>query len=388
MSEKKGNLKQMRLPFQIISTSPKTTTPISSIATSPASVEKPSPKTPKNNVSSRKRKPSNEGENVRSSKIGRTNSKENIIAEADPIEIADSNDSTDVIAIPTTAITTTTSNNDTKQAQNETTPVTETIVHIKLPSNSKSKRKINMDVKQPKSIDEEDPDDSIVYLDEEELPKKSKKSVKKSEKKKKAQPAMKDEKSETSENHAKKNLQLNEPIETPIAVPVDVAVLEEKEDKPIIVFVDNQKKSEDKKLESSGAAENKDRLDNVMSSELSKLVNSGNTSVTEDQIMDMLSDDADKSLCDDRKSPTSDALKAVKSAALKLTPKALERRKELEAKRLEKEQLRQKERDEKEKQRLKEKEMREEAKRKEKEEKEEQRKREKEDREVIKKFVN
>ena len=168
MSEKKS-LKQSRLPFQIISTSPKVS---GEHKASPVPVEKSSPKTP---VTSRKRKPSNDGDNIRSSKIGRTNSKENIIAEQDPIEIVDSSEE-EVSAVNTTL-------NESIVSVTETTPTAATKstpekkLRIKIQSCSKRKQVI-------KPI-EVHPDDSVVYLDDEEIQNAmNKKSTKKSEKKK------------------------------------------------------------------------------------------------------------------------------------------------------------------------------------------------------------
>lgn len=385
MSEKKS-LKQMRLPFQLISTSPKAATHSPTIAIP----EKSSPKTPA--TTSRKRRPSSDGENVRQTKIGRTNSKENIseIIAEHSIEIVDSDEDE-----KKTTTKEKKSNEIVETTPTLVTPVTENIVHIKLPSSSKSKRKINMDVKPQKSIEEEeeDPDDSIVYLDKEELPKhskKSKRSAKKSEKKKK-QSITKNEM-----NHVIKTLKLNDLVE-------DQQTEEEQEVAMEIVKIDDT--DEDDSINDDDNAGNKnesnenERESNIIaekskgiveesfesppiSSEISKLINGNNSnsslSPTEDQIMDMLSDEPGKA------SPLneSNTIKGIRTTP-KLTPKAMERRKEQEAKRIEKEHQRQKERDEKEKQRLKEKEMREEAKKKEKEDKEEMRKREKEERDVI-----
>ena len=152
MSEGSGKkLKQLRLPFSLL-TSPEP-------STSPKTVEKLSPKTPK---LSRKRKTSNEGDQSRSNKIGRTNSKENIATEQVKQEIVEIDDSSDEVVV----------------AEVKEAPKAENVLHIKLPS----KRKTNTD---GKSHDEsqEDPDDSVVYLDQEEIKKSCKKSKKKSKKK-------------------------------------------------------------------------------------------------------------------------------------------------------------------------------------------------------------
>lgn len=434
MSEKKG-LKQSRLPFQIISTSPKVSGEHKVSPVVPV-VEKSSPKTP---VTSRKRKPSSDGENLRSCKIGRTNSKENIIAEQDPIEVVDSSEE-EVNALNTTT------NDESIVSNTETTPTAaskstpqENKLRIKIQSCSKRKQVIK-----PLVVN---PDDSIVYLDDEEIQSAmNKKSTKKSEKKKANNQKVSNEKTK----RVKKSLNLNQDVNQSTKI---VKTIEKKETEVESMEVDNNselvfdddenersdiecdltKTADDKikevkeRLEESmnnqlkkcktvsiilkkvSVPDNEENLDesvkssekdetpeksssesegspnveskNELSEEISKLVD--NSPQSDDSANKDLHDEFVEIFTDDeKKSPTNSNTPNITKTTPTLTPKALARRKDQEAKRIEKELQRQKEKDEKEKQRLKEKEMREEAKRKEKEEKEELRKREKEEREV------
>lgn len=390
MSEKK--LKQTRLPFQIL-TSPKT--PTTSSALPPKSIEKSSspstPKTPKP-ISSRKRKPSSEGENLRSTKIGRlTNAKENI-AESETIELIDSDDNEKDQNVSKTL-------NKVETTPTTTSNASESVIHIKLPSTTKSRRK--QDLKATKSVEEiEENDDSIVYLDNvvaSKSIKKVKKSAKKSEKKKK-------EKSESNDDEGiervKKTLELNDDEkvvkESEVLSSDDEEVKEEAPKSPSNDPVEeNPSKS---KEESSKVDEQPMEVDNnepqpaesTVSDQISKLIDaSGVSSSPVKDIQDILSDDEDETSPNDQSLNTSLNTSLNQSVDNKgtpkhLTPKALARRKELEEKRLEKELQKKKEREAKELQRLKEKEQREEAKRREKEEKEELRRKEKEEKEVRK----
>jgi chromatin assembly factor 1 subunit A len=371
-------LKQMRLPFALL-TSPGS-------ESSPKSAEKSSPKTP---VTSRKRKPSSEGDNARSNKIGRKGSKENIATEKEVVEIKDSDEEVQPDDVPSEAIKT----------ANETTPTAEAVLHIKLPSCSKSKRKINMEVKPPKPVEEENEDDSVVYLDEEDLPKKSKKSVKKSEKKKKK------EGSGSDGSKAKKVLEMVEPIQEAAAdetaedgeamevdekqevVDLDDSAEEKPEDEPKSVA--DQEDSKKASLPSDQhLPETPAPAENPPTSQFNTIPSNGSSPNAEDpeaihdEIVEVLSDNSDNSE-KNSESPVGDTNKTPSSSKVditKLTPKQLARRQEQEARRLEKELQRQKERDLKEQQRLKEKKDREDAKRREKEEKDEAKKREKEER--------
>lgn len=197
MSEKK--LKQLRLPFQIISSSPgekpsasptiSTPKPVlkdTKASSTPKSSKGPkskTPKTPKSSaeVASRKRRQSTELESNRSTKIVRTSdSKENIVS---VITIEDSHDSgeaaKDSISVES----------DIELLEDdEKTPTTakhiEKTVSIKLPSCSKSKRNRNLSEAFGKPRSQDDEDDSVVYLDDEEIRKSTKKkSTKKGSKK-------------------------------------------------------------------------------------------------------------------------------------------------------------------------------------------------------------
>lgn len=368
----KKKLKQMRLPFAIIAAESGTV----------------SPKAAENSPqlsASRKRKQSNDGDNTRSNKIVRVvESKENIAAEPDVDQAADSDQDLLVEVEEEIAVA--------KPAEAEKTPTAaaESVLHIKLPSCSKSKRKINMDVKPRKSIDEEDEDDSVVYLDDEEvqgLSKKLKKSAKKSKKKKGSQSAV---------ASIKKALNLSGGAPGSSETNAEVILISDSES------YKNESESSPKEACSEGSpssAESPDRSkmleeDNELQEEkiecldTIKTIPSSSTSPKAvepeeiiEEIMEMLSDDSESNQntsmdpAESGRTPTSGKFD-LKS----LTPKQLARRQELESRRLEKELQRQRERDLKEQQRLKEKEQREEAKRKEKEEKEEARKKEKEER--------
>lgn len=377
MSESaKKKLVQKRLPFAIIPTE-KTST------LSPMPAANSSPKTP---LSSRKRKPSTDGDTGRSNKIGRVADLKENISSKEVVVIENDDDNAELAP----------ANLSSKEC--ETTPTTtapESTLHIKLQSASKSKRKIIMSSKPQKSL-EEDPDDSVVYLDEEEIPKKSRK---KSEKKKR--------KTGTSDEKAaqvKKNLKLSESIgdenveHDPSEIGDTGSVQSDKKgEMSDDVSMDDQSTSKsneviDEKLDDLKKAEAPLSPDLEASKALStegrfKTIPSKDTSPQEpeaihDEIIGILSDDSNDSA--DKTSPGNETggkdSSAPKFDVTKITPKQLARRKEQEARRLEKELARQKERDAKEQQRLKEKELREDAKRKEKEEKEEARKREKEER--------
>lgn len=328
----KKKLVQKRLPFAIIV----------SDKTSSASPQSQSPVTP---VLSRKRKPSTEGDTGISNKIGRVaDLKENIGSE-DVHLISDDEPAS--------------------KLDNETTPTTvppESPLHIKLQSASKSKRKINMSAKPPKSIDEEDPDDSVVYL--EEIPKKSKK---KSERKKKKSASA----SVADKGRITKVLELAESID-------EEASGSDQADKSLPV----DEPMETDELLPEGIEEEKESAANDQITTIPPRDSTPEEpEAIHDEIIGILSDSNGS---DEKNSPGNDT--SFKDSSdnkvdiTKLTTKQLARRQELEARRLEKELARQKEREAKEQQRLKEKEQREEAKRKEREEKEEARRREKEER--------
>jgi chromatin assembly factor 1 subunit A len=372
MSEKK--LKQSRLPFQIL-TSPKTPS-IGAIQSVEKSSSLPStPKTPKP-ISSRKRKPSSEGENLRSTKIGRlAKSKENI-AEPETIEVADSDDDEKKQTLPAVETTPTLA-----------TSTSDSVIHIKLPSTTKSRRK--QDLKVSKSVEEEivENDDSIVYLDQEELPakssKKAKKGVKKSEKKKKSKAQSS---SDEGIERVKKSLKMNddEKIDEKTPKSDDVEIVEDEKAETDPVAENESSKEEEIDDELMEVDDEPQPAESTVSDQISKLINaSGTSSSPVKDMQDILSDDEN-----DQTSPNDQSLNTSvdnKGTPRVLTPKQMARRKEFEEKRLEKELQKKKEREVRELQRLKEKEEREEAKRREKEAKEEERRKEKEEREV--KFI-
>lgn len=380
-SSAKKKLKQTRLPFAIIiSDSEKFTVS----------------KDGENTSTSRKRKPSSDAENVKSNKIGRVaESKENVASkeeeEADDIEIIDVDKEQ-----PT---------NDCKPFEPfemeeasmkppegiEKTPTSSApdyTLHIKLPSSTKSKRKLQ--TKPPNSVDEEDPDDSVVYLDNEQIreTKKTKKNVKRRKQK---------ESPNDEQSRARKSLNISESVEEVIKSEDERNILQPNESKDMSddkarkdkhetnpdAVIPHCKGGEPDKGEPS--KENKASPEECVITSIPSNQSSPEAEdpdAIHDEIIEMLSDDSDlnnKTLPEGDggigRTPTSG-----KVDNKNLTPKQLARRQDQENRRLEKELQRQKERDLKEQQRLKEKEAREEAKRKEKDEKEEARKREKEDR--------
>lgn len=413
MSDKKS-LKQSRLPFQIISTSPK----VVGEQKKPVAAENASPRAPVA-VPSRKRKQSSDGDNTRLPKIGRTGSKENIISEPDTIEILD-----DSIGDELNHVKPSVNESDVSEKL-ETTPTT-----LKKQATEVRKIKIGRSCSKMKQIIKPavDQDDSVVYLSEEELQslQKSKKSVKKSEKKKpksstsstkaaskntfedvklisvaKEPMEVEDDmvfndddsmsgteiekrveaaiRFETVKNQLEKCITDNALNGKELKVVLHKAIIPDDEDK--IEGNGNQKEcdnniSESFELNTKPAAETEKQK---VSDEISKLVDK--SIEDEESSVRELNDDIAEVLTDDEKKSPSN-VNGSASKILKLTPKALARRKELESKRIEKELQRQKEKEEKEKQRLKEKELREEAKRKEREEKEELRRREKEEKDV------
>lgn len=324
---------------------------------------------------------------MRQSKIGRlTNAKENI-AEPETIDLIDS-DEEKTNEVPKSIETTPTPN--------------EGGFHIKLPSTTKSRRKQEQKPQPVKTSIEEapgSPDDSIVYLDKEELPAKSAKKVKKSAKK-----VEKKKKSKAADDDVKrvmKNLDMNkdegQKDSTDEKVEPDQSKDEPEESKDDTEpSKDDPEEPESPQYETVAKSSNKNemepmevedvpqQIESSVSDQITKLINaSGTSSSPVKDLQDMLSDDdaLNQSLNTSLNSSINQN-SDVKKTPKVLTPKQLARQKEFEERRLEKELARQKEREAKEAQRLKEKEQREEAKRREKEEKEEQRRKEKEEREV------
>lgn len=326
MGDSAKKLKQMRLPFAVL-----TKSPISTLASpTPKEIENSSPQA---SISSRKRKPSNDGDNLKSSKIGKiSDSKENI-TDAEPdtfVEVDDSDIEDEKI------------DSDVSMKEDDTS-----ILQIKLPSCSKSKFNVNMKAKRKTSGEEENADGSIVYLEEEKVQKnskKSKKSVKKS--KKKASPP-------TDESKAKKSLALSNLFEGEI-IAVDDSSEQEQTDGPINVShaviqkppeckvtvspvktvptSDNQKIVEP--LDS-----NKDQTSSSDKSHMPEFPEKAES--INDELIEMLSDsDGSKnqnisSANDSTASPLAANLNNLK----KLTPKQLKYRQKLEAQRLERELL-------------------------------------------------
>lgn len=386
MSEKKV-FKQTSL-FNIF-TSPKPTTTTTSSTPDQSSNEKSPPKTPSTTpkapkaAASRKRKPSSDGDNVRSSKIGRLTSKENIAEPSVTIALDDSDDDNKAVEKKNDLA------NKSLTKNVETTPTSEGVIHIKIKS---SRRK--QDLKAVQKIEEEDPDDSVVYLDKEELQMKSSKKVKKSAKKsEKKKRSIEGKSSGDDTKRVKKSLNLNEEAKLEENSSV-VEVIDDETEEKLQKSPTEALKTNEKSLPEAAATEEPPKpavameIDEaqIVSDQISKLMNASGTTSMSGDIQEYISDDEQPRTTESElnSSLNSSLNKSVDHGTPKvLTPKQLARRKEFEEKRLERELLKKKEREEKELQRLKEKEQREEAKRKEKEEKEEQRKREKDEKEVI-----
>lgn len=363
-------LKQMRLPFAPLS-SPKTPSTASATVSKP--IESASPKTP-TTTNSRKRKPSTDYFEIgRSNKIGRTSSKENIALKQDCVEIVDSDEEVKNSLI----------DKDPLSLDGETTPISNIEsdgpqLHIKLPSCSK--KKLNLDVKQPQKTDDDDddPDGSIVYIDTNEIKshkkKSSKKSAKKSEKKKKkSTPAA------IGGVDTVKKVLLEKLGEEIIADPAVEVVEEEIVEK---MDLDDQQSLEKSEVSTMSRECSPKSFDTIPSAKVSPLKEDEEQEDFNDDIADVLTDFSEDLNASLNNSGRDENRKSLRKAfdITKLTPKQLARRQEFEVRRLEKERKKQEERDQREQQRLKEKEMREEAKRLEKEEKEELRRKEKEER--------
>lgn len=324
-------LKQMRLPFSPL-TSPKGVTapvpPKSSEITSP-----------KSSTAARKRKPSSDPDIARSTKIGRKSLKENIATETDIVEIIDtSNDKT--TENPNEIVIETSSEADGDQ------------LHIKLPISTK--KKPIPDTKPQKNVEDEDAEDSIVYLDKDDV--KSQKEPRKSSKKKKKETSSAVEAQKIDEEEIIDETPQPEASEVAVNIMTDEAMPESNEFSP---------KSFDTIPSTKVSPEKDDEQEEF-----------------NDEIADVLTDFSEdlNASATSMKDENGKKINPQMSDITKLTPRQLERRKLLETRRLEKEKQKQQERELKEQQRLKEKEIREEAKRKDREEKEEARRKEKEER--------
>ena len=360
----------------------------------------PTPSKPTENLSpnvvalSRKRKTSVEVDNVKPKKrVTEANESDSV---SDVIELVYSDEEADKQA-----------NDKSSHEESEKTPKSfDNVLHIKLPSCSKLKKKNIMDIKTQKAIDEEDHEreDSVVYLDQDELIGISRKTRKaKSEKKKKKK---NDEENKNNNKDASANA---DPIKTNLNLSLS-GDGEEIQEINSDAIGHNTTKIEEGGAGSSPCDQQSVinileamEVDNAIevfectnekflcgsksdNDSLSKMVeNAGAKSIPADdsineELIGMLSDDSDsspknKTSLNDCKTPSSS-----KIDIRNLTPKQLALREKQNQRRAEKELQRQQERDLKEQQRLKEKENRDEAKRKEKEEKEDTRKKEKEER--------
>lgn len=178
MSEStKKKFVQKKLPFAIVSVDKNkapVTTPTENLSPNVAAV-------------SRKRKTSAEVSIVKPKKRATESKEDPVVSEVVDLVGSDSDEESLLVEVHDDHQNDTSIRQDTETTPTST-PIVEKIVHIKLPSCTKLKKKINMDAKPPPSLNEEDydDDDSVVHLESEILSsKKSKKSAKKSEKKKK-----------------------------------------------------------------------------------------------------------------------------------------------------------------------------------------------------------
>lgn len=382
MSDSVKKLVQKKLPFAVISSEK-----------SPAAASKPTENlSPNVSAVSRKRKTSAELENVKAKKRV-TESKEKLVV-TDVVELSD-----DEKGAANEDVKNKSSEKSTPKSETQKTPTSTTSgkgLHIKLPASSK-KRKINMETKPAKARVEEDDDDSVVYLDDEDISsisiKKLKKSGKKSEKSKKKS-------SKSAADDVKKLLNLS--------------VTEKEQPEANSLKTDNEVSQEKQKVAEQSTADqesNKNDGDVIVGDDLPSpsacdgrvdemqgiapiagtyppadimdafdKTSPADESIN-DELIEMLSDESSSS--SKKTSPNADGSFTTPSSKLdykNLTPKQQARRQEQLERRTQKELQRQKERELKEQQRLKEKEARDDAKRREKEEKEEARKKEKEDR--------
>lgn len=369
MSEKK-KLKQSRLPFQVISS-----VAVSAVASKPIETLSPSPDV----TTSRKRRPSVEAENNRSTKIGKVlDSKENISIQEKIVLIEDSNDGCeplenmeDVVDDPPNVSIT--SKVEAEPATKKKT-TEKSVLQIKLPTKRKNAELVTKSVN---STEEMHDDDSVVYLDAEDILKSSKKSKRSS---KKVQEKKKDVKK------AEAKLQLEEVVEE-----IEEIVVEIMDDTPPNVTLEctaekeTPIKSSEKKAKSpSSSKKSKSPSKPEVVEEEDVIEKDG----SEDG-KDVISLDSDSS--GENKTKLSDSIldKSLTSiiqadgdvAKKPLTPKQIKRREFFEEKRLEKERQRQKEREEREEARKKERDVREDAKKQEREEKETQRRVERDEKE-------
>lgn len=374
MSEKK-KLKQSRLPFQVISS-----VAVSGVAAKPIETLS----LTSDVTTSRKRRPSVEAENNRSTKIGKVlDSKENISVPEKIVIIEDSNDGCESLKnleqvvddVPNVSL----------KSKVEAEPATKkkttekSVLQIKLPTKRKNAELVTKSVK---STEEMHDDDSVVYLDAEDIRKSSKKSKRSSKKvlaKKKdvKKPETKLETEDVVEEviEEKKEVVVKETKETPTK---ETQKCTSKKDSSIISSNKKNKSPSSSKISKSPSKPEVKEDVNVIEKDGSEdekdVISIGSDSSGENKTK--LSDSIlDKSLTSILQSTDGDATKKP------LTPKQIKRREYFEEKRLEKEKQRQIEREEREEARKKERDEREDAKKQEREEKETQRRVERDERE-------
>ncbi|CAO1439664.1 unnamed protein product [Diamesa serratosioi] len=340
MSEKK-KLKQSRLSFQVLSSVSGTEVAKKPIETLPVIPDV---------SSSRKRRPSVEAESNRLTKVVKVlDSKEEKIV----LIIEDSNDESEVLEKPKKVVddvvndVSVTSIVDLDVATKKKT-TEKNVLQIKLPS----KRKNADHAKSVNSTEEMHDDDSVVYLDVEEIIKTNKKSKKSSKKGL--------EKKKVVTKVVLEEVKLQEKNEIPESKELECKIVK---DTSIVTSINNN--------ESPSKSEDEENVDENCSDEVKDIVNldSDSTGETKLKLSDSINDKSFSTILDDE---------ATKKP---LTPKQIKRREFFEEKRLEKERQRQKEREEKEEARKKERDVREDAKKQEREEKETQRRVERDEKE-------
>lgn len=417
MSEKK-KLKQSRLPFQVISS-----VSVSGVAAKPIETLSLTPDV----TSSRKRRPSVEAENNRSTKIGKVlDSKENISIQEKVVIIEDSNDVCEMVEVPEDVVDDVLNVSLTSKVEVETASKKKTtekkVLQIKLPTKRKNAELVTKSVTTTEKIHD---DDSVVYLDAEDIIKTNKRSKRSSKKvlekkkdgtksetkmnleevveqdEKEVEEVEKEEISEceamecsiekdtsitkspkSKEKKTRKSIEKkespssNEKNKSPSSIEKKKSPSSNEEKKPPS-SIEKKSPSSDKKNKSPTKPEYIEDVknDDKDGSEDGKDVISLDSSDSSGENKVKLSDSIlDKSLTSLIQSD-GDVVKKP------LTPKQIKRREFFEEKRLEKERQRQKEREEREEARKKERDEREEAKKQEREEKETQRRVERDEKE-------
>lgn len=392
MSEKK-KLKQSRLPFQVISS-----VSVSGVAAKPIETLSLTPDV----TTSRKRRPSVEAENNRLTKIGKVlDSKENISIQEKVVIIEDSNDACEMVedlkdVVDDVANVSLTSKLEVETASKKKTTEKKGL-QIKLPTKRKNAELVTKSVTTTEKIHD---DDSVVYLDAEDIKKTNKRSKRSS---KKILEKKKDvTKAETQVNLEEVVEQDEKEVEEPEKEEISESEAMEYSIEKDTSITKSPKSNEKKKSPSSN--EKKKSPSSIEKKKSPSSDKKSKSPTKPEDIEDVKNDDKDSSedgkddislessdSSGENKVKLSDSIldKSLTSIIQSdgdvvkkpLTPKQIKRREFFEEKRLEKERQRQKEREEREEARKKERDEREEAKKQEREEKETQRRVERDEKE-------